>query len=80
MTTDRPHRATCHICGSLGDYTDPRDAANAELQHQASAHPAQLYADPAPNPGTRVNTWRGKGRPKKQKPEYKDLTWLRKRR
>ncbi len=78
--TDAAHRATCHICGSLGNYTDPGDAANAELQHQINAHPAQLYADPPEVPKTRENTWTGKGRPKKPKPDPKDLKWLKKRR
>jgi hypothetical protein len=46
-------RAWCAQCRrSFGNYTDPRDAANAELQHQIGSHPAQL----SPAPGTAVGT------------------------
>lgn len=60
------HRASCPQCGSLGNYADPGDAANAETQHQTNKHPAQLYADPPPNTGTRENRWTGKGRKKRR--------------
>lgn len=43
MTDDTgEYRATCCYCGSLGNYTSNRDAANAELQHQLNKHPVQL--------------------------------------
>lgn len=45
MTTDDntgDYRASCCYCGSLGNYTSNRDAANAELHHQLNKHPVQL--------------------------------------
>jgi len=55
MTDDntKTYRAWCATChNNFGNYSRPQDAANAELQHQIAAHPAQL----SPAPGTAAGT------------------------
>lgn len=44
-SSEGQYRASCYACGSLGNYTSNRDAANAEMQHQLSKHPVQLQGN-----------------------------------